>query len=321
MALWVGTRAVVWGGAIVMACAAAAIAIGPATLVLTISAAFAEGVGGGAMLAIINELVVNRFEERAAATLSGANVAASLASLAGPVIVAGLIAAEYGWRPMLLLPLLAVGLGFLVFGRLDTSSSGATGDLGSAPLGRAFWLRWLVLVLAIAIEFGTVFTVAPLLQGGHRLGTAASAGMLAWLIGGMLLGRIAGFGLSDWRVLHGRLLFVGLGVVMVGAIALWASPTLPVAVAGLVVAGTGIGTLYPEAIAAAVRSVPGAETAASARCSIGFGFALFLSPLVLGLVADAFDVAAAFVLVPILTGSAAVLWLVAETESAETSTP
>lgn len=298
----IGTRAVVWGGAVAMAGAAAAIAIGPPILVLTVSAAFVEGIGGGSVLAAVNELLVYRFERRAAAALSAANVAASLASLAGPVIVAGLSTFGYGWRPMLLLPILAVGIGFAFFGRLDMAADAPSQDAVPVHLGTVFWSRWLVLVLVIGIEFSTVFSVAPLLQRRYGLDTAASAGMLGWLIGGMLFGRIGGIQLSNWRALHGQLLLAGLVFAMIGALTVWVSPTIPMGIAGLVLAGAGIGTLYPEAVAAAVRSVPGSERAASARCSVGFGIALLVAPVLLGATADATDAVTTFAFVPLLIG-------------------
>ncbi len=307
--LWNGrTRAglspmsVAWGAGVGMAVASLAMASAPGSAV-SYGAALVMGASGGILLTLVNASLVATFGVEAAGAIAEANVAASLSSLAGPVIVWALSAAGLGWRPLLLVPIVVVGAGWIGGRHLRLPDTGraAAKDVSLPP---RFWAHWVLVVLAIAIEFSLVFWTPALVAERVVLAPADANGFLALLVAGMLAGRIAARRASDVAVLRPRIWPSALASVVLGSVVMWLA-VAPVPMAfGVVLAGAGAGVLYPEAVAAAIRLAPGHEATASARCSFGFGLALLVAPVLLGFASGLIGLWSAFTLVFIEEGAA-----------------
>jgi fucose permease len=87
----------------------------------------------------------------------------------------------------------------------------------------------------------------------------------------------------------------------------WFSPASIVLQLSLGVIGLGVANLYPQAVDVAIKVAKGSDVLASARCSLAFGVALLLAPLLLGAVADRFGVVNGLWLVVAMSAAALLL--------------
>ncbi|HYO42850.1 MAG TPA: hypothetical protein VES19_06585 [Candidatus Limnocylindrales bacterium] len=179
------------------------------------------------------------------------------------------------------------------------------------PLGRAYWLAWIYLLLGVAAEFsfvtwGTQVTVA---QAGLALTDATALASL--FVFGEVIGRLALSGGPGARI--GLRVVLGAGTVLgaVGGVMLWVAGFAVMAGAGMFLAGLGISVIYPLATRLAVAHTPHAPVKASARLTAASGVAIFAAPLLLGVVAGIAGVISAWaLLIAILVAALVVLWLI-----------
>ena len=80
----------------------------------------------------------------------------------------------------------------------------------------------------------------------------------------------------------------------------WLSASYLLSMAGVFLAGAGIGLLYPLAASMMLATAPGQAGAASGRLVLASGTAMLVAPLMLGVIADAADVVVAWGLVLVL---------------------
>jgi hypothetical protein len=96
-----------------------------------------------------------------------------------------------------------------------------------------------------------------------------------------------------------RLAALALAVSAAGVAVLWAAHTPVSAAAGLLLAGVGVGNLFPLGLALAVSTAPGLATLASARVTAVASVAVLTAPLLVGGLADAVEITSALVVVPV----------------------
>jgi fucose permease len=286
----------------------------------TLVAAFVIGLSASLLLAVVNASLTERHPRWSAAVLTEAQVFASACSLATALIIGAAESGPLSWRAAMILPILSVG-GLFVAARMSSRRSrgrpagpqvgtapGSTGPRGplSAPdtLPRGFWARWLVVVLVIAVEFSIVFWGPGILREHAGLPAEVASASMGLFIGGMLIGRILGARLVAVAWFSARLMSLGLVLAGGGAIAAWFSPTAVVLQLSLGVIGLGVANLYPQAVDAAIKASDGNDVLAAARCSLAFGVALLLAPLLLGAVGDGFGVVNGLWLVAAMSGGA-----------------
>jgi len=94
------------------------------------------------------------------------------------------------------------------------------------------------------------------------------------------------------------LLAATLCVAFVGFPLFWLSAGTTLTLAGLLLTGLGIGSVYPLGVSAALAAAPDNTDAAAARLAVAGGGAVLLAPFALGALADRVGIGAAFGIVP-----------------------
>ncbi|OGO55288.1 MAG: hypothetical protein A2V85_06595 [Chloroflexi bacterium RBG_16_72_14] len=282
-------------GVVVIAALAVASAI---ALPVTLAGAFGIGLGGGAVLSAVNQVLGQPGGIGPEVRLARANTWSMLAAFAAPVLIATLAASTLGWRAVPLLPL-AVPIALELAGGLSPGPTPARRPAAPSAvhLPRAFWLAWGFVSVAVSLEFSYVVWGSSIVsvQTGVSLETATA--IAALFLAGMLAGRIAlGARLVGTTRLR-RWVEMALLVAAVGGVIVWLSRGTTASGVGMLLAGLGTATLYPMGLALALGRAGGASASAGARLTLASGLAILVAPLALGAVSDAFGVVAGWPLV------------------------
>lgn len=286
-------------GAIGLSLGALVLVIGRAPAV-TIGAAFLMGCVGSLILAVVPAALSEEHGELRAVAISEANVLASMLSTVAPLLVGWLARLLIGWRVALIAAaLLTLLVGLLMLRRgADHVTEGAVARLGERLPGR-FWFYWLVLVLAVSVEFCMVYWSADYLETVLGMPVAAAAQAVSLFLGGMIVGRMVGGQLvRSFAARNVVLASLGLGA---AGFALYWTTTRPVlGMLGLAISGLGVASLYPLILSLALAASGGKEAQAGARTTLASGTAILALPLALGRLADLAGLKPAFGVVAVL---------------------
>jgi hypothetical protein len=296
------------GTALVALLIAGLILIWAPALGATLAAAASIGFGVGTVLGYANATLGEPGGRSARIHLARSGVWGILAGFVGPAVVAAGASMGPGWW-LGLLP--GVGLVALIVFDLRSGAGLEVGgrqalDPAQGRLPRDFWLAWIFLVAAIAVEFTVVFWAATLVERRDSVLLPEATAVGTLFVGGMLAGRLAlSGGLGAGQEIR-RTAGVGLALALAGACLAWVSTSVVLSGIGLFVTGLGVSVLYPLGIAAAVASAPGQPALAGVRLTMATGTALLFAPFALGAIADLTGVVAGWILVPglIAVGSA-----------------
>ncbi len=289
-----------WLGAFGMS-VCALLLIGGRHPALTISAAFLMGLVGSLILAIVPSVLSDQYGERRAVALSEANVISSTISALAPVLVGWCAGSVIGWRAAMVIAAIAVVVLRFGFGKVDFPPDHASADANqqNRPLPRLYWIYWVALVVAVSVEFCMISWSADYLETGLGMPKASAAQAVSLFLGSMILGRWASsrlvLRLSAHQVVTGSLI-----VASVGFLIYWGAATATVGMVGLFVTGLGVAALYPLILALAIGSSNGSTVRASAVSSLASGTAILALPLILGRLADAAGIHAAFAVIIVL---------------------
>lgn len=270
------------------------------TPVVTIGASFLMGCVGSLILAVVPPTLSEEHGEMRGIALSEANFLASLIAAAAPLLVGWLAHLVVGWRPALILAALSA----LVGGGLLFRPKGAQrpGSASAQPAGQLpllFWFYWVGIVLAVSVEFCMLNWVASYMQGVLGLPLANAAQCVSLFLGGMIIGRL----LASWLLRYfsaRRVVIASILLGMLGFMLFWSTASVPVAMAGLVLAGLGVASLYPVILSLAIGTAPAYEGQAGARATLASGVAILALPLLLGRLADLAGLKAAYSVVAVL---------------------
>jgi hypothetical protein len=279
-------------------CAAVGLIVLAPVVAASLLGAFLLGLGGGALGTQVNVLL-SRTPAHSRRLLAQANAWSMLTAAAAPIAIGIAASTLHAWRLALLLPL----AGLLALTAMRSNDNPSTGGDARAPqtsLPRAYWIRWILLVIGVSIEFSFVFwgsTVVSMRTGAP----AADATLLVSLfVVGMLGGRAAlGSGFGAGHSPRG-ILAAGLGVVIAGAGLVWASTVPALSGLGLLLGGLGTAALWPVGLTTALASAPRAVLRAAARATLASGVAVLVAPSGLGLASDELGVVSAWLMIPAL---------------------
>lgn len=279
------------------------------TPLLTIPAAFFMSLVGSLILAIVPASLSDRHGARRAQALSEANLLASAASTAVPLLVGWSARTLGDWRPALALAALAaLGL-YAAFGRTSAAPAAqpaADPAAGRAGLPLAYWLYWGALMLAVSVEFCLVFWSADFVAETLGWANAAAAQSVSVFLAAMIVGRGLGSRLVQrWpaaAVVTASLVIAGLGFGF-----FWQGRAPGLLLGGLFVAGLGVASLYPVILALSLGAAGPHSDAASARATLASGTAILALPLLLGRLADGVGLGPAYGVVPALLAGALLL--------------
>ena len=289
-----GVRPVQYAAMAVLALSLVALAWAPA-LWVTLAGSLGIGLGAGTMFGHVNQTLGAGGGVTARVRLTRGALVAKSSQLMVPLAIAVGIAVGLDWR-FVAVPVLAfVGL-LAVWMRRSADGAIVHTDLGRLPW--AYWLPWILTVSVIALEFFVLVWGGPLIQRQAGVSLADATLTISALIAGMIAGR----GLMSLAALArlDPMLVIRAGVIVtfVAVLLPWWSGEYLLGVAGMLLAGFGIGILYPPAASIALAAVPDQPAAASSRLTLAAGLAILVAPLLLGIIADVSDIATAWLLVP-----------------------
>jgi MFS family permease len=285
---------------------AGALLLASTVQVLTLIGAALLGLGSALIIQLVPAALGARHPRFTTAVLGEANAVSSFASLLAPAAVAGAIGLGVGWAAGYLLPVLPLSVGLLAVlsrQRRDWQQPSDAMTSESAPTpgpgleaGRIL-PRWIVVLLAVSVEFCLVFWAANAFSEWHAAGPAAAPALAAMFLLGMALVRAASSRLTAGR--HPLVVILAAcGVALIGFAAFWAWPNTVGAAIGLLVAGGGVALLYPAALARLVAAWPHDRDRAAARGALASGLAIGGAPIMLAALSEALGLRAAYLIVP-----------------------
>ena len=271
-----------------------AIALG-SVLWVTLAAALGIGLGAGTMFGHVNQTLGAGGGVVARVQLTRSAFTAKASQLMAPVAIGLGIAAGLDWQ-FVIVPVLVLVAGLFVWTRSDGTQAAPHVALGRLPW--AYWLPWILTVSVIALEFFVVVWGATLV--GARTGvTLADATLtISAFIAGMIVGRAVMSMRAMGRIEPMRVIRAGIVITFAAVLAVWLSGEYLVSAGAMLVAGFGVGILYPPCASITLAAAPDRPAAASSRLVLAAGLAILVAPLLLGVVADVSDITSAWVLVP-----------------------
>jgi predicted MFS family arabinose efflux permease len=271
-------------------------------IAVTLLGAGVLGLAGTTLLTVIQAILSDRHGERRDRALTEANVGGGASAVVAPLVLGALASSAVGWRVTFVLPA-AVLAGLFLRYRAEplppASSSHATTEARGLPV--ACWLFAVLTAVSSAVEFCLVY-FGPQMLVGTGLSTAVASTALSSNYLGILLGRIFGAGLTRRPGRTTALLYASLAVTTAGFLLFWLVDQPTLAVLGLFVCGLGVANLYPLSLSLALGAADGREDRANARTQVATGLVAIASPYLLGSLADAHGLTAAFTLEPVLIG-------------------
>jgi MFS family permease len=280
------------------------------TVWLTLLCAALLGSVGTTLMIGTSVILADRHGERRDRALVEANIGASMTAVVVPAILGFLHGTPAGWRMSMLVPVVAMGVIFVLFRRtaLPMTPSQANGSsLPEHRLPAVYWLFALLAGVSVGIEFCVIYYGAELLRAATGLSTARAAAAMSLFLVGALAGRVLGSGLTRRPGRALALMFAALCLTMVGFVAFWLVSDTPLRLTGLFVAGLGVANLYPLTLAMAIAAAPGHTDRATARVQVLGGFVAAVAPFALGSLADHVGIQHAYVVEPVIIVIALVL--------------
>jgi MFS family permease len=264
-------------------------------------------------IALVSGVVVSLSNAHGAggpAAISEANAIGCFAGLVSPLVVGGAIAAGWGWRTGLAVLIGLIGLTALAAWVLKIhvpqGKNPPAAMEAKAPLGRAYWLTWWMVVMTGVVEIALSLWTAIVLRERLAFSAAAASAAVSAILAGMMVGRAVGARIA-LRAKPLPLYFGALIVSAAGFAIFWTAPVPFLAVAGLFVAGLGNAMHYPLAISMALAAAPAQSDRAAGVMSYSMGLSFGAGPLVLGLLADEVGAHPALLLVPVFIVAAGLL--------------
>jgi fucose permease len=313
-----GRRTTLWGGAVGMAVGAGALAAAHG-IAASLSATLVTGFCASLLLMSAQAALSDLHGEWRAAAISEANVVAGAAAILAPLLVGIFSRTEFpGWRGALLFAAVLLAAIFLLLGRAPIPSAKPAdhrekdgGAAGSRVLPIVFWGWCAVLFCCTAVEWSVAYWGTSFLEGEAGLQASDAATLMGAYFVALLFGRIVGSRLAR-KVRPGALLVGAVTLSAAGFLPFWLAPlVLPAAtlasVAGLFVAGLGIGNLYPLGASLATGAASRVVDLATSRIALTVGCATLVIPPALGIVADRFGIGNAYAIVAALLLAAAAL--------------
>jgi Arabinose efflux permease len=287
-------RTIIWSGMLCMLVGLLLLAVAHVVF-LTLFSFFLSGFGGSCALIFMQSALTDYYGDQRATAITEANTACSAASVLAPACLSGAVTLGIGWRSMLVVPFIAVGLLALFWFKVPIVDAfpNAAAKTASAvakksrrePFPLSYWLYWLAMVLMVGIEWGLVFWGSGYLMHVVGLERNLATLLMSLFFVAAILGRIIGARLTRYfsaELLLPFMLIFG----VIGFLLFWLGPVPIVNVVGLFLAGLGIENLFPLSFSAAVNQIPEHADFASSFGALGTGVAIFLAPFLLGKVAD-----------------------------------
>lgn len=267
------------------------------TFAVTLVGAATVGIGTGLLLGHVNRTVSAGGGALARVRLARSTLVAVVASLAVPIGIGLGDASGLGWQVFAVPALVLVTASVLAARRRPAQ---ATEVPVSGVLPGRYWVAWSLVAVLIAVEYATVVWSSSIIESQTGASLSSATLVLAAFVLGVIVGRSTLSLHAVSRLDPILILRMGIGAALVGTLLMWGSTSMEVSVAGLVLAGLGLGVLYPLAASIALATAPTQAQRASIRLVLAPGVAILVAPLMLGLVADSTGIGSAWLLIPAL---------------------
>ena len=234
----------------------------------------------------------------------------SLVATTAPFMVGFFARTPAGWRLSLAIAALVPVFVYLAFRDVGhepvPERSAATLEDEKKSLPRLYWAYWTALMLGVAVEFCMISWSADYLQKALGMLQADAAQSVALFLGAMIVGRLI---VSRLLLRFSSVSLVSASILVAGAgfLLYWLSSSVPFGLAGLFITGLGVAGLYPLIVSLAIGAAGSQTVQASARATLASGTAILILPLVLGRLADALGIRAAYGVVAVLLVSVFVI--------------
>jgi fucose permease len=311
-ALWIGAAGLSAGTLLLIA---------GKTPVLTIAAAFLMGLVGSLILIIVPSVLSDRHGEMRSVALTEANMISSLVATSTPLLVGVFARTGSGWRLALGVVAFTPLLLYIIFRDTRSTQGSVTtnGDSHSShPLPRLYWIYWLCLVLAVAVEFCMISWSADYIETVLGIPQVDAAQAVSIFFVAMIIGRVVTSRLIR-RISPPQFLPASVLVAIIGFLLYWQAANVSVTLIGLFLIGFGIAGLYPLILSLAIGAAGTEIVQASTRATLASGVAILALPLVLGRLADMTGIRQAYGVVLLLLVSVLVI-IMATSQSARTQT-
>lgn len=278
---------------------------------------------GGTALNAATARLAHSHPRHSATVITESNAAAAWVGLLSPLVLGVALSAGLGWWVGVAACLAAVLLSLLGLVVADHLESAAAAGAGAVPVplpvladtsdevmapipaagqGRLppnFWMAMGALSAAVATEFTVNFWGSTLISDATGAATATATGAMFASVLGVAIGRTIG----PWTI--GRLgthrsLLLGFATSLAGFALLWSASLLAISVAGLLLTGFGLATLFPLLLDRGIVLSEGRPDLAMSRASLVLGLAVGSAPLLLGWLGNSISVRLALLLVPVM---------------------
>ena len=267
---------------------------------VTVGASFLMGCVGSLILAVVPVLLSDEHGEMRAVAISEANVLSSLVSAFAALLVGWFAGILIGWRLALILAaVISIGLGVRFNQPIRSDKVQGSSFQLRSTLPLIYWLYWIALVLAVAIEFCMIFWSADFMERELGMLRSSAAQTVSLFLAGMITGRL----LSSWilRFLEAHIIvLISCLLGLLSFVLYWRADNALVGMIGLILTGFFVSCLYPLLLSIAIGSAKGATIKAGARATLASGTAILILPLVLGRYADLIGLRDAFAVVAVL---------------------
>jgi MFS family permease len=296
-----GRRHVFWCSSLGLAAGSILFALAY-VVALSLIGAVMMGFAGTLLLTAAQALLSDRHGRRREQALVEANIGAGACGVVAPLLLAGLGQTAATWRVAMVVPVFGMAVAWLVYRHvtLPEVPPAPRPHADRSPLSSSYWILAVLVALGIGIEFCLIYFGAELLEHTEHLSTGEAGAALSLFYAGLLGGRMIGGRLTRTPGRAAPLVLISLGVLSAGFVVLWLVPVLIPALIGLFVAGLGVANLYPLSASLALATAPGHADIANARVQLLGGVVSLTAPLVLGALADAVGLTAAFAVEPLL---------------------
>ena len=273
---------------------------------VTLFGATIAGFSAAAVVLVQPGLIADHHGENRSAAFAAVNAYPALCGVTVAVAIGLAIGADVSWRwtffafgTTILAALLVIGRHAALPKARVTNAAPAWRMLRDPVIRRA----WGNLTIAIMVEFPIAVWATVYLKevGGSSNGAAPILSSTFGLM--MFCSRLLMPALH--RRLEGRLREWALAGTGLGAVLLWAMPSLPGKVMALAMVGFAAGPLYTTSVDRMYAVAPGTDAQGmGALAALASGTAVTTAPLALGMIADIVGLRLAVLIVPVLAGVA-----------------
>jgi predicted MFS family arabinose efflux permease len=169
-----------------------------------------------------------------------------------------------------------------------------------------YWISWVGMIFCIASEFAVAFWAAALLKERTSMEAATATTLVLAFPLGMMMGRWFGTYLFPHFGIDKRLKTI-IALQGISFLVFWVSEITVTSFIALFFVGFGTSMQFALSTLRLLRFGKDKPDLAIGKSSLGAGFAIALSPLFLGYLADLFGIIQAFLFVPALVVSAFVI--------------